>query len=441
MLSAVSREPLLSSLADRHSQDPLRYREEVIHSNLPNEPIRLAIIKYGGMSAGGTEKFLQNVAAYVDKTRFEVTFFYCDSSRYVGTSWEHPGTEPSRVKWLQARGVKLVEFQVGAKDVSKRTHPWVDTDFWDVFDETEYDLVQTGRAGNREYPFTQIRKVPIIDSIHLNAGVHDQENILRVMCLSEWSKSQWIRRGGNPKKAVRVSHPIPDDLWPADETRLPQLGEVTVFGFHQRVSDDIFSPVPLLAYSKIENSSTAFRILGGGDRYKQQAKDLSLRNVEFVSHTPHPEDVASFLAELNVYAHGRADGEINSTAIAEALRSGLPLVTHASAMNQGHREVAERCGFFAESLKEYVSALDYLLSPEARSSYGSKSRNYYLANYELTTQVQRIEMIYLDALYGERPRYSHVSALRRQAKGAGNRAWDRVLRKSRMRSFTRAFTE
>ena len=42
--------------------------------------IKIAFIKFGGMANGGTEKYLQTIAAHLPKDEFEVDFFYCDAA-------------------------------------------------------------------------------------------------------------------------------------------------------------------------------------------------------------------------------------------------------------------------------------------------------------------------------------------------------------------------
>ena len=59
--------------------------------------IRIAFIKYGGLSSGGTEKMLQIIAANLPKNRFAVDYFYCDSSPYIGSNYKHPETDESRI--------------------------------------------------------------------------------------------------------------------------------------------------------------------------------------------------------------------------------------------------------------------------------------------------------------------------------------------------------
>ena len=60
--------------------------------------IKIAFIKFGGMSIGGTEKVLQTIAAELPKDQFQVDFFYCDAAPYIGSDFKHIDTDPSRVE-------------------------------------------------------------------------------------------------------------------------------------------------------------------------------------------------------------------------------------------------------------------------------------------------------------------------------------------------------
>jgi len=62
--------------------------------------------------------------------------------------------------------VNLIEYSVEYKDITKPDHPRVNTDFWNLFNENNFDVILTGRAGHIEYPFNKIKNTPIVDSIH-----------------------------------------------------------------------------------------------------------------------------------------------------------------------------------------------------------------------------------------------------------------------------------
>lgn len=365
--------------------------------------IKLAVVKFAGMGAGGTERFLQEVAAQIDPTRFSVTYFYCDSAPYIGSNFLHPGTDSVRLERMKDSRVQLVEFQVGAKDVRRPDHPWIDTNFWDVFEEGAFDIVQTGRAGHPEYPFTKIRTTPIVDSIHLNAGVSNQPNIRQVLLLSEWSRRIWIRNGGDPKRVSVVSHPVPEAPTPEEDLRkgLGLDGKV-VFGMHQRPDPAIFSSVPLESYAQIETDETAMVILGGGPQYSEQARKLGLRHFRQLEFSSSSTYVADFLRALDVYSHGRWDGEINSVAIAEAMRGHLPLVTHVSRLNQGHVEQVEGVGVVARSTTEYRDAMRLLRdSAPMRLEYGLLSRRRFESRYNVERQISTIESVYERVVHGK----------------------------------------
>lgn len=364
---------------------------------MPSNKIRIAFIKYGGLSAGGTEKFLQTIAANLNPNRFEVTYFYCDASKHKGSDLIHPDTDQFRVAYLKQHNVKIVEFKVEQKDLTTPMHNWLNTDFWDKFNEADFDIIQTGRAGHKEYPFNKIRRTPIIDSLHLTAGVDNQTNIARVMHITNWSAKKWIEAGGDKDRIVIVSHPM-EIVETGAESLRQELGirpEVKVFGFHQRNADSIFSPIPLLAYKKIENSNTHFLIMGGSSLYRDQAKDLDIKNITFIDHTAEQKRIYSFLKTLDVYAHGRKDGEVNSTAMAEAMYFGLPIVSHLSEVNNGHVECIADAGTVVDNVESYAEELQKLQNDKAYYQFRRQnSYKRFTDGYELNGQIKHIENIY-----------------------------------------------
>ena len=178
--------------------------------------IKIAFIKFAGMANGGTEKYLQTIAAHLPKDQFEVDFFYCDAAPYLGSDYKHLDTDSSRVEYCKSNGVNLKKFNVEFKDLRTPTHDWVNTDFWDHFDEDNYDVIQLGRAGHPEYPFIHINKTPIIDSIHLAGMGEDKSNVYRTVLISEEQKSKWVAAGGDPSKGVII--PVPVEVPDYDST-------------------------------------------------------------------------------------------------------------------------------------------------------------------------------------------------------------------------------
>ena len=81
------------------------------------------------------------------------------------------------------------------------------------------------------------------------------------------------------KKVIKIAEPMEEKVIQKENLRNElDLNDKFIFGFHQRTQDEIYSNVPLLAYSKIQTDETAFILLGGSKLYYDQAKELNLKN-------------------------------------------------------------------------------------------------------------------------------------------------------------------
>ncbi len=371
--------------------------EEALNTYTPAK-IKIAFVKYGGMTAGGSEKMLQIIAANLDKEKFIVDYYYCDNSPFLGSKYQHSQTDPNRLEYARKHGINLIKFSVGAVDDVHPYHIWRETDFWDKFTDTKYDIIQTVRAGHPEYPFTKIRHTPIAEIIALSAGTDNQYNISRSMHICQWSADTWIRSGGDKKRIEIVSLPIEiaDQEYGSLRNEL-DLESKFIFGMHQRVSDNIFSDIPLSAYSQIENEGTAFIMLGGSELYRKQAAALGIKSIHFLPATGNSDTIFKFLNTLDVYAHGRKDGEVNSQAMAEAMFFGTPIVSHLSAVNNGHVECIGNGGKVLANVTEYAEELKRLQTDTYYFTQQSKNaRKRFDDNYELTKQIKKFENIYRD---------------------------------------------
>lgn len=358
--------------------------------------IKIAFIKYCGLTTGGTEKFLQTIAAGLPKDEFEVDYF-----------WAHPDDNPpdsGKIKYLQDNGVNLIEFKT-SKPRFHREKFWLDeTNFFDLFNDN-YDIVQTGRCGLHEEPFSNI-KSPIVDSLHYIVGVDNKYNTARVMHISEFSRDMWIKKGGDKERIVMVSHPIiiPEVKYIDLRAEL-NLENKFIFGLHQRNDDMIFSEIPLKAYKDVESPKNAYVLVGGSEKYRQQAKELGLKNVHFIGHTSDSSMIHSFLRTIDVYAHGRFDGELNSTAIAEALYYGKPIVSHISKEGfNGHVECIADGGFVVDSYEEYAQKLKEI--EQDKNLYNNlciKAKNRFDEMYDFNKQMENIIEIYREVVKNPYP--------------------------------------
>lgn len=347
---------------------------------------RVACIKFAGLAAGGTEKYLQSIAILLAQNNFEVDYYYTNVAQLGNV---HPDNNKERQKIVESFGIKTIPVHL---DTHSREH-WHNTNLFDLFDEEEYDFVQTARGGYPEYPFTHIHKCPIVDSIHSFSG-EDKNNIKRAILLCQWQANKWIASGGNAHKAIIIPSivPVPDKK-PSTLRQYHNIPEdAFVYGFHQGNRDDIFSPNSLIAYSKIQNDKNYFIILGGCNAHRDMAKKLNLKNVIFIDFAANVEDIHNFLAGIDVFAHARSDGEVCSAAIIEALYHGKPVISH-PALNMGHAEQIEGCGKMVYSVDEYVSEMKIL---ETNKDYYEEKRELSLQRYFDKFDYKRVEKQLLD---------------------------------------------
>jgi len=324
----------------------------------------IAFVKFAGLSAGGTERWLQMMAVKVAERGHNVTYFYCDAAPYQGGKGAHAPNDAARVELMSKSGVQLVKFHVGAKNLRSPTHEWLDTDFWELFDERRFDLVQTAKAGPREYPY-HLLKGPVVEFVALNEGHDRSKSIAWSVHLSQWQRARWISRGGDLKKSSVI--PIPAFIPSSSANFRSELRikpSELVLGLHQRSDNGIFSEIPLQAFNKLSSEFPIhFVLMGGGDAYRKQASELGLRNVHFVPHSGEDTRVSRFLNTLDIYTHGRKDGETFGTVLAEAMAHRKPVISHKSILGSNAQpETMGPGGFFADDLNSYTNQLFSILS-------------------------------------------------------------------------------
>ena len=364
---------------------------------------KIAFIKFGGMANGGTEKVLQTIAANLPQDQFQVDYFYCDAAPYIGSDFKHSDTDPIRLKFMEDSGVNLIKFNTQFKDVTTPLHNWVGTNFWEVFKEEDYDLIQTGRSGHPEYPFCYIHNTPIIDSIHLAGMAERKNNVFKTILVGKKQRELWIKAGGIAEKSVVIPPPveIPSINKLSNEFSSLRKDGLFNFGMHQRPDEGIYSPILLDAYSLIENQSTQMLILGGAQKYRQQAAKLNLKNIKFFDATGDIRRIHEFLSCLNVYTHARKDGEQCSSAIIEAMSHGLPFVSH-EAPSMGHIDQIGNAGEVVKTHDDYATLMKKMHHDnDYYKECSANSIDQYKTSYSLPSIINNYVKIYNEALGNE----------------------------------------
>lgn len=310
--------------------------------------INIAFIKRGGLRAGGTERWLQFAAVTLAKSHYNVDYYYSIDGR-----------DENRIKYLKKNNVNLIPFRI-KKIANSSKREWINTDFWKKFNESDYDFISTAMYCNTEYPFYKIKK-PIIASLLFGTQVDLTRNIVHSFLPSEWLRQKWIKNGGSKKKSSVIPIPVQKPLNINNFRKKFNIkNSHIVAGFHQRVNDNIFSNIPLNAFKNFDRKNFYFIIMGGSTKYRKQAKKLKLKNVIFLPHNSDNFVISNFLNTLDIFAHGRSDGETYGTVFAEALIHGLPCISHYTGIDDAQKKTMGSHGLFAKDLNEYTLYLKKL---------------------------------------------------------------------------------
>jgi glycosyltransferase involved in cell wall biosynthesis len=324
--------------------------------------MRIAFCKFAGLANGGIEKYLQTIAILYKENGHEVDYYYTNAAPILNQWWQHPDNDQNRISLLKSKNINLISIHVEARN----GYEWVNSDFFNKFDESKYDYLILAGTGGSEYPFYKLNSVKMIHTIH-GDYVFNKENIYKSVLITNWQKNNWINSGGDVSK-LEVIPPIvyvPDE-YPTnfrEKNNIPK--DAFVFGFHQRDDDSISLTVSLESFQKIQNMNLEkkifFILLGGGKKHRDYITNNCLKNTVVLNATSKVEEIHSFLEAIDVYTHCRLDGEVCSASIIEAMSHSKPIITYPG-INMGHAEQVEGCGKMAYSINEYSEEMLKLLS-------------------------------------------------------------------------------
>jgi hypothetical protein len=353
---------------------------------------RLAFIKFCGLASSGIEKYLQTIALLLYGTGYKIDYYYTNNCPFTD-GHKHAENSDERKNFLEQKGINLIQVNVDQRVGGRDELPWVGTNFFDLFCEEKYAIATSGGRGVEEFPFNKIFKTKIINTVH-GHYVYLQPNVQKYVLICKWQANLWLQGGGDPNKMVILPPiiPVPEKTTTNLRTLLNIPEDVFVFGMHQGARGGLFSPNCLAAYKKIESNKNFFIMLGGEDRYRHYAHELGIKNIKFIESTSNVNYIHSFLNTLNVFAHSRADGEVCSSAIIEALYHGLPVLSH-PAGNMGHAEQIVGNGLITSSIDEYANEM---LKLQTTSAYYEEISNKALEKYNTVYEYNKLKQKYID---------------------------------------------
>ena len=354
--------------------------------------MNIAFCKFAGLGSGGIEKYLQSFAKIVKDEGHNVDYFYTNAAPLKDTNWVHPPNDDLREKLVEEWGIRTIPIEVGY-----RVHnTWHETNFFDIFNESKYDLLITAGNGEPEFPYTELKDIKIIHTVH-GDHVFNQDNIVKSVLICNWQAKRWLKNGGDETKLEIIPPIVPQfDAHPADFRKKYKIpDDAFVFGMHQRSDPNIFYPVSLLAFERIYSplNNNYMVIMGGSQQYRELAaqfcKEVQERII-FIDFCSDALEIHNFLDSINVYAHSRLDGEVCSAAIIEAMSHAKPVIS-CPGQNNGHEEQIADAGIFCSSLDEYVDAMNKLATDKSFYEWCElKTRAKYVKEYSFQSVKQKI---------------------------------------------------
>jgi glycosyltransferase involved in cell wall biosynthesis len=303
---------------------------------------RLLFYHPSGLSFGGTEKFLQILAKFIDKSQFEVCFMYSAKPRKLtGLNLRLDG----RLDYLKDQSVKLIPFDY---DSLSEPYPYIirgaKPTIFEVIRNERIDSVITAGSGYTEFPFNLLRAIPIF-MINIFGSFNVQDNFAANICISN-EVADKIRPVVDEEKISVMYIPSEGPIegsaaaGQAIRQRLGIKPEEMVFGRIGRAADSIFDPIGIKAFKRLvaENPSVHYLIMSSPPIMEKIVEEEQIPNVHFLPSSSKEEDVWGFHQAIDCLAHFRFDGESCGLNIGESMLCGKPIITHRSGIWNAHLE-------------------------------------------------------------------------------------------------------
>lgn len=300
--------------------------------------VRVLFYHINSLSHAGTEKFLQILAKYVNKTSFEVYFMYPDRLDEIKGYQE-------RYNYLAASGVRLIPFDY--KKVSSKPPHFVygmNPSIKGAIIGLGIDALVIPGAGKADYPFSVIKDIPII-LLNIFGQPNMQKNVTHHVCISKEVADKLSSIV--PTQKIKIL-PIPSE-GPTNSAEVMGMelrkkynipDTDTVFGRIGRADNNIHDSIGIEAFKIALKTKPDihYMIMSPPPILVEQVEKENIPNVHFIAPSSDEEDIWAFHAAIDVLAHFRNDGESFGLNIAESMLSGNPIISHKSHIWNAHLE-------------------------------------------------------------------------------------------------------
>ena len=287
---------------------------------------------------------------------------------------------------------KLIGFSASkTKSGPENGYSYLESNFSDVIRSINPDIIHFARSGYYEWPFVE-RLCPIQIETNIFAGKDNSPFLDFSITICNTINNY---RGGSD---CVIYNPIPESLKTKKNLR-STLGideETFVLGRIGRA--DNFASISLEACKILKKNNIKFKyiIISPCQLVKSFVENNDLSDeVIFIEPTNDDEFIHEFYNTLNVFAHYRSDGECHSTAIAQAMAYGLPVVSHYAGWN-GQVETIGNGGFVCETPHTYAEKIIQLMSNQELYQTISKNSLEIFKKYSFVETIPKFEESYIN---------------------------------------------
>lgn len=302
-----------------------------------NNKKRVLFYHKDGLSFGGTEKFLQIIAKYLPKDKFEVFFM---------AHWD--AEKETRFNYLKNEEINFINFSFSSIDnkfpyfIHNQT-----PNIFSVIRDNNIDLIITASAGYAEYPLNIIQNIPIV-LIGVFGYATVQKNVKLQVYISEEVGKMVSGITNKNSCLMPILSEDPSSNYKSDGLNLrSNLGisdNHIVFGRIGRDNDGIFDAIGINAFKMLlkDFNNVSYLIMSPPPILREIVKTENIKNVYFLNPSSNEKDIWSFHNAIDVLAHFRKDGESQGLNIVESMLCSKPIITHKSDIWNAHLEYLDK---------------------------------------------------------------------------------------------------
>lgn len=266
----------------------------------------------------------------------------------------------------------------------------VSTNFSQVVAGLNLDILHGARGGYPEWPISTGRHARLQVETNIFGEFDPSPTLDRSIAICQYIAD---RLG---KSDAVIYNPIPPAELEGPNLRA-ELGipeDAVVCGRIGRPAN--FDPIAIEAFSRVVRGCPHlyYLVVAPCEEMKSWVAQDQTPNVIFLPPTVDDAWIARFHRTLDIFLHYRSDGEVHSTAIAQAMAYYLPVLSHTSNHFNGQHETIAGGGYVAGGMDDYADRLKFWVTvAEARRLIGGVAHARWW-DFEQAFVVRQIEAKY-----------------------------------------------